>query len=85
MLPLPGRKSFHGKPCPYCRRAMDLNDFHLNPTKAERRQRNKEQRRRYGQPNVHGNVISFRRERQGSPPPAPVIVPPELIYGSAAG
>lgn len=26
------RKNHHGKPCPYCRRQMNLHDFHLRPT-----------------------------------------------------
>ena len=31
-VPSMSRRSFHGKPCPYCRRQMNLNDFHLQPT-----------------------------------------------------
>lgn len=26
------RRKFHGKPCPYCKRQMDLNSYHLQPT-----------------------------------------------------
>lgn len=32
MRPIAGRMMFHGKPCPFCKRAMDFGDFWLIPT-----------------------------------------------------
>jgi hypothetical protein len=46
-------------------------------SRAERRARARLAHRDRGTPNVHGNFV---RERQGSPPMAPVVVPPSLIW-----
>lgn len=43
-------------------------------TKAERRLRTRQAR------NSSGHMIRHQPERQGSPKPAPVVVPPELIW-----
>jgi hypothetical protein len=46
-------------------------------SRAERRARARMAHRGRGTPNVHGNFV---RERQGSPPMAPVVVPPSFIW-----
>jgi len=53
-------------------------------TRSERRARRRAKLRVRDVPNEHGDYIRLinrgRRERQGSPPAPPVIVPPELIW-----
>lgn len=48
-------------------------------TRADRKRRNKEARLAGG-PTNHGVMIRRQTERQGQPPPGPVVVPPHLIY-----